>query len=621
MKVSKRNTTGKMKVIAVFVISFLFMTLGLTAFWVSREFGGLSLKEVYRASLSVLNGRIQGLASRFALYVLLPVGILLLLTLLIYKVAKKHKRGRAVLNCLFLVSCLMICVFSGGFAYKYNAMSYLADDTSNSFVGEHYVDPANVKLTFPKKKRNLIYIYLESMEMTSADKKNGGNFEYNMIPELTKLSEQNENFSGTHNTLNGAYSYPGNTWTMGGLLAQTSGLPFRTDMTQNGMITQKSFFPNLTTLGDILEAKGYNQMFMCGSDGNFAGRTQYFKDHGNYQMEDYTAAVKEGEIPSNYRVFWGYEDQKLFKFAKNKLNNLSSQSKPFNFTMLTVDTHYPNGWKCDLCKDEFGDQYHNVMACSSRQVYAFVKWCQSQSWYKNTTIIVNGDHPTMSQEYANEVSKDYTRKTFTAYINADAKRKTKNMRTFSTMDNFPTTLAALGVKIDGERLGLGTNLFSSTPTLSEIYGYASIKKQLTHATKELIELEPFENTEAIQQFQYGKAKAFGHKDILTIKKVEGTKVTVDITDFRPQKVVSKVYLEASNDMSMPLGTKKVEMKCLDPEKLTYEGTLDVKGIDDNGVYVQVMYESDEGMQFPLNRTYVDLTGNSTNTTTDTTATN
>ncbi len=125
MKVSKRNTTGKMKVIAVFVISFLFMTLGLTAFWVSREFGGLSLKEVYRASLSVLNGRIQGLASRFALYVLLPVGILLLLTLLIYKVAKKHKRRRAVLNCLFLVSCLMICVFSGGFAYSIHCQDVL----------------------------------------------------------------------------------------------------------------------------------------------------------------------------------------------------------------------------------------------------------------------------------------------------------------------------------------------------------------------------------------------------------------------------------------------------------------------------------------------------------------
>ena len=35
---------------------------------------------------------------------------------------------------------------------------------------------------------------------------------------------------------------------------------------------------------------------------------------------------------------------------------------------------------------------------------------------------------------------------------------------------YPSTLAALGVKVDGERLGLGTNLFSIKETLTEQYG-------------------------------------------------------------------------------------------------------------------------------------------------------
>lgn len=42
---------------------------------------------------------------------------------------------------------------------------------------------------------------------------------------------------------------------------------------------------------------------------------------------------------------------------------------------------------------------------------------------------------------------------------------------FTTMDMFPSTLAALGVKIEGERLGLGVNLFSDEQTLAEKYGY------------------------------------------------------------------------------------------------------------------------------------------------------
>ncbi len=50
-------------------------------------------------------------------------------------------------------------------------------------------------------------------------------------------------------------------------------------------------------------------------------------------------------------------------------------------------------------------------------------------------------------------------------------------RTYTTFDNFPTTLAAMGVTIEGNRLGLGTNLFSSEQTLSERYGWKMKKKK------------------------------------------------------------------------------------------------------------------------------------------------
>ena len=43
-------------------------------------------------------------------------------------------------------------------------------------------------------------------------------------------------------------------------------------------------------------------------------------------------------------------------------------------------------------------------------------------------------------------------------------------REFSSADMFPTILASLGVQIDGNRLGLGVNLFSDEPTLPERLG-------------------------------------------------------------------------------------------------------------------------------------------------------
>lgn len=50
-----------------------------------------------------------------------------------------------------------------------------------------------------------------------------------------------------------------------------------------------------------------------------------------------------------------------------------------------------------------------------------------------------------------------------------------NRRDFTTFDMFPTTLASIGVKIQGNRLGLGTNLFSDEPTLLETYGMEEMK--------------------------------------------------------------------------------------------------------------------------------------------------
>jgi len=49
---------------------------------------------------------------------------------------------------------------------------------------------------------------------------------------------------------------------------------------------------------------------------------------------------------------------------------------------------------------------------------------------------------------------------------------------------FPTTLAALGVQIDGNRLGLGTNLFSGQKTLPEKLGRGYINQELKKNDKE-----------------------------------------------------------------------------------------------------------------------------------------
>lgn len=357
--------------------------------------------------------------------------------------------------------------------------------TYSDFIDSNYVDPGDTELTFPEKKRNLIYIFLESMETTYADTEDGGAFEENCIPNLTKLAQENEDFSGSDTALNGGYPMPGTTWTAGALFAQTSGLPLSIPIENNSMDTQDSFFPGIVTLGDILEQQGYNQVFMIGSEAEFGGRKLYFTEHGNYDIEDYPYFVDAGKIPKGRWVWWGFEDLYLFKFAREKLTELSQEDEPFNLTLLTVDTHFEDGYTCSECGDEFGDNtYANVMACSDRQVSEFIKWVQQQDFYENTTIVISGDHLTMDSDFCEDVGSDYTRRVYTSYINAAAENENPSAtREYTTFDNFPTTLASLGVTIEGDRLGLGTNLFSDTLTLEETYGIDRMEEELQKKSK------------------------------------------------------------------------------------------------------------------------------------------
>ena len=63
------------------------------------------------------------------------------------------------------------------------------------FYEKYYVNPAKTKLDFPSQKRNLIYIFMESMESSYADQEDGGIMDDNYIPNLTKLAKENINFS------------------------------------------------------------------------------------------------------------------------------------------------------------------------------------------------------------------------------------------------------------------------------------------------------------------------------------------------------------------------------------------------------------------------------------------
>ena len=377
-----------------------------------------------------------------------------------------------------------VLVFISSIIYGAKALdlgTYIHNNlNASSLYEDYYVDPKKANLTFPEEKRNLIYIFLESMESSYANVGDLNIGQDNLIPGLEEIALDNINFS--HNdSLGGAQTIYGTTWTVAAMVAQTSGVPLNIPIDGNTMNQYSTFLPGVYSLGEILKDNGYRQYLMLGSDSGFGGRSNYFKQHGDYNIYDYYSAIDDGKIDEDYFVWWGYEDAKLFDYAKEKLLELADDDteQPFNFTMLTADTHATEGYKDETCTNPTSQSYANSVICSDSKVSEFVKWIQEQDFYEDTTIVIVGDHLVMGN-YLFPASDSRERSIYNAFINVDTNvdyQNTKN-RTFTVFDMYPTTLASLGVKIKGNRLGLGTNLFSEKPTLAEELGLNKLDAQL-----------------------------------------------------------------------------------------------------------------------------------------------
>lgn len=489
------------------IISVLAILICFSIKWMLETWANLTMDELVYHLNSPLEGTNSDMIWQYVFKCIVPTIIIIMVITAIMIIFKKKKKRTGYICIVVLIASVTILVLYGYTAWKkLDIGDYMSGQSEiSSFIDDNYVDPKEVTLTFPEKKRNLIYIFLESMETAYSDEDNGGAFEKDVIPELTEIAQENKEFSGKDNKLNGGYSMPGTTWTMGAMFAQTSGLPLKISISANEMDTQDNFFPGITTIGDILSDAGYSQTLLLGSNATFGGRKLYFSEHGNYDIIDYNYAMEQGWLSTEeYPVWWGYDDQKLFEFAKNRLGELATQNEPFNLTMLTVDTHFEDGYVCDKCDDRFGNnQYANVMACSSKQVAEFVEWVQQQDFYENTTIVISGDHPTMDSDFCEDVDESYTRKVYTAYING-GKSELSNARNYTTMDAFPTTLAAIGVEIEGNRLGLGTNLFSSEQTLTERFGIEKEEKELNKQSELMTQLADIDESSEVLLVREGK---------------------------------------------------------------------------------------------------------------------
>lgn len=491
----------KVKKVTNKVLFLIFLSLAdvalCTLFYLKTYIGDVSFFQLY---YHIMNGGSGSLSTSGSFYIVLS-GILyclpILITLVIleiilltrwkkYKLSikskKKEKEYRilptilskyrttvAVIMTVISVFCLLDHIH-----YK----DYLdTQKTTTDIYDKYYIDTNKVDISFNGKKRNLIYIYAESMESSLFSKENNGYFKKSRIPGLEDLAKENINFS-QNDGLGGMYDVDG--YTMSALISSTSSTPIMTDC-KNDCYKNKEILSKVRTIGDVLTDEGYNVEYIQGTDATFAGFKKYLTKHSKQYILDYNEAIKKKYVDKDYYVWWGIEDKKLFEISKKEITNLSKNEEPFAVTIVTMDTHFPDGYVDESCKEEFDDKMSNSYSCSSSNITNLVNWIKKQDFYDDTMIVITGDHQTMQKQYMSDTS--YQRSVYNVFINSKKENINSKNRIVTNFDIYPTVISGLGGEIKGDRIGFGTNLFSNQKTLPEIIGINTFKKEKLKPSK------------------------------------------------------------------------------------------------------------------------------------------
>ncbi|MBQ7671175.1 MAG: LTA synthase family protein [Clostridia bacterium] len=487
-KIKEDNTVIEKKnrpnVIFTVLVSVLFL-VGISIFFALRYFNntyGIDFTAIYYTIMSPLKGTDSNVVTD-GITEILPTIIAIFSFFLVFFLFSRLRRSRGwkavKLTCIVLglaaVPASLITTF-----YSLGVDDFIyAKNHPTEIYENYYVKPDADNVVANGKTKNLIYIYLESMETTYASTDIGGYQTENYMPHLTALAKENVSFSDKSEGLLGGFCCSvGSGWTMGAILSSTSGVPFSFPVEGNSIGESEHFASGLVTLGDLLEEYGYTQEFLCGSDAVFGGRKSFYVQHGDYDIFDLFTAREQGFVPEDYAVWWGFEDLHLYEIAKHELTRLASLDEPFNLTMLTADTHHVEGYVCSLCRNDYPDTTANVVACADRQLAEFIDWIKAQDFYEDTVIVITGDHPRMDTCLVESVDY-YDRMIYNCFINSAAEVQGNTYdRVFTTLDMFPTILESMGFDVVGDRLGLGTSMFSYLPTLAEEMGFDEFNAEL-----------------------------------------------------------------------------------------------------------------------------------------------
>lgn len=442
------------KFIAYFISGFILTSCG----FLEDNFGKPGIEQI----IFHLNFANAGTADKTIIWsgikecIIFPAFIAALLTWLEYYFKRNYK-----FHLIFLLYSLVYIV------WDLSLLTFVSNRLSGAdkeYIAKNYVDPRNVKIVKKSDLKNLILIYIESMEDSY---RNEQLFEKNLIKELDTLN--NTSFSKYHQV-------PGTDWTTAAIVATQCAMPMKVIALFSDQDNLKEgYYPELECLGNVLKNNGYKNIFMGGASLNFGRKGKFLSSHGYgevYGRDEWVAMGASKKMMNE----WGIYDDLLFEHAKKRLLELHSSKELFNLTLLTVEMHYPKGYFSPTCIKRGAKTYEDIVECASYQVKDFVDYAEKIGILENTNIVILGDHLAPISMTKNKLSKKESRTIFNSFISKD--KFITNRKEINHFDIFPTVIEFLGLEIRGGKLGLGYSGFSRSVDISKIDAPEAIREKL-----------------------------------------------------------------------------------------------------------------------------------------------
>ena len=142
----------------------------------------------------------------------------------------------------------------------------------------------------------------------------------------------------------------------------------------------------------------------------------------------------------------------MFDFARKTVKRLHESKQSFNLTLLTLDTHGPDGFYSSDCRQRGAKDYQGILKCSSDQIAGFVKYMEQQGYLKDTRVLIMGDHLSMKTPISDKLPED-SRFIYNKFVGTGD--FVINRDEIVHFDIFPTILEFIGFDVESDRLGFG----------------------------------------------------------------------------------------------------------------------------------------------------------------------